>query len=132
MSLKLSDKCAIFLSELSGAPAGMAAVFAGFGDPNVVYQLRERDLRFAADWDRVLAARDLPKRAPRARPALRPIAVTAWLRARGGKAQTSMRRLAGELGSSLASTHSELRCLQAAGVIRLTVTKSSTTLELLP
>jgi len=43
--------------------------------------------------------------------------LTAWLRAKGGAAQTSMRRLALELGRSPAGVHVEIGRLAAAGVL---------------
>jgi len=51
--------------------------------------------------------------------AIRPSTVADWLAMQGGKAQTSMRRLAVEIGRSPSAVHDELRRLVASGVIAL-------------
>lgn len=53
------------------------------------------------------------------RPALavQPSELTAWLRLQGGRAETSMRRLASVLGRSPSGVHEELRRLVASGLI---------------
>ena len=56
--------------------------------------------------------------------------LTAWLRARGGAAQTSMRRLALELGRSPAGVHVEVGRLAAAGVLTAVAGSRGTDLTL--
>jgi len=48
---------------------------------------------------------------------LRPSDVVGWLRQHGGRAETSMRRLADALGRSRSSVHDELQRLVASGLI---------------
>ena len=48
---------------------------------------------------------------------VRPSELTAWLRLQGGRAETSMRRLASALGRSPSGVHEELRRLVASGMI---------------
>jgi hypothetical protein len=43
--------------------------------------------------------------------------VAAWLRSQGGRAETSMRRLANTLGRSPSGVHDELRRMVAAGLL---------------
>ena len=56
--------------------------------------------------------------------------LTAWLRAKGGAAQTSMRRLALELGRSPAGVHVEIGRLAAAGVLTAVAGPRGTVLTL--
>jgi hypothetical protein len=56
--------------------------------------------------------------------------LTAWLRAKGGAAQTSMRRLALELGRSPAGVHVEIGRLAAAGVLTAAAGPRGTVLTL--
>jgi predicted transcriptional regulator len=46
-----------------------------------------------------------------------PCDVMAWLRLQGGRAETSMRRLANALGRSPSGVHEEIRRLVASGLI---------------
>jgi hypothetical protein len=48
---------------------------------------------------------------------VRPSDVMAWLRSHGGRAETSMRRLANALGRSPSGVHDELRRLVASGLV---------------
>jgi biotin operon repressor len=48
---------------------------------------------------------------------VRPFDVAAWLKLQGGRAETSMRRLADALGRSRSGVHEELRRLVASGLI---------------
>jgi hypothetical protein len=61
----------------------------------------------------------LPVRHERTRPAtvVRPSGVSDWLMQPGGRAETSMRRLADVLGRCPSGVHDELRRLAAAGVL---------------
>jgi hypothetical protein len=66
---------------------------------------------------------------------LRPASVhacdlAAWLRGKGGTAQTSMRRLGRELGRSPAGVHVEVRRLAAAGVLMAVTGPRGTVLTL--
>jgi hypothetical protein len=60
---------------------------------------------------------------------VRPSTVADWLALQGGKAQTSMRRLAAEIGRSPSAIHDELRKLSAAGVIAISAGPRGTWIE---
>jgi hypothetical protein len=60
-----------------------------------------------------------------------PSELTAWLRLQGGRAETSMRRLANTLGRSPSGVHEELRRLVASGMITAASGPRGTVLALL-
>jgi hypothetical protein len=62
-------------------------------------------------------------------PAVRSTTVADWLALAGGRAQTSIRRLAAEIGRSPSAVHDELRKLSAAGVIAITAGPRGTLIE---
>ena len=68
----------------------------------------------------------------RTRPAsvVRPSDVASWLRLQGGRAETSMRRLADALGRSPSGVHDELRRLVASGLITLNADSRGTQIAL--
>ena len=69
---------------------------------------------------------------PRPSSVLRPSDVAGWLRQHGGRAETSMRRLADALGRSRSGVHDELRRLVASGLITAASGPRGTMLVLRP
>jgi hypothetical protein len=63
---------------------------------------------------------------------VRPSTVADWLTMQGGRAQTSMRRLAVEIGRSPSAVHGELRRLVPAGTVTMSSGPRGTELALRP
>src|SRR5262249_49775374 len=89
--------------------------------------------------ERSADAADTPSEAPSVRSErLRPSSVVwpsdvmGWLRSQGGRAETSMRRLANALGRSPSGVHDELRRLVASGLIVAASGPRGTVLALTP